>query len=136
MQVPHIKTLPQPSPTIPHVAPSIAQLIGVQPASAPPPSPDPPPPSLEPASAKDDPARVAEMFRRCTARLPGALEKATLLASLTRLRASYTQDPEAAKKLLATGESKPDPALAPADFAAHTALASLLLNLDETLSKE
>ena len=88
------------------------------------------------ASAKDDPARLAEMFRLCTARPPGAVENAALLASLTRLRAQYAQEPEAAKKLIATGESKPDPKLDPIDLAAHTALASLLLNLDETLTKE
>ena len=72
----------------------------------------------------------------CTARLPVDAEKNALLNSLTRLRAQYAQEPEAAKKLIATGESKPDPQLNPIDLAAHTALASLLLNLDETLSKE
>ena len=38
--------------------------------------------------------------------------------------------------LIATGESKPDARLAPPELAAHTSLALLLLNLDETLTKE
>ena len=75
-------------------------------------------------------------FRLCTARIPTEPEKTALLNSLARLRAQYTQEPEAAKKLIATGESKPDPKLDPIDLAAHTSLASLLLNLDETLTKE
>jgi hypothetical protein len=90
---------------------------------------------LTQGGATDD-ERLAFAFRLCTARPLNDPEKAVLLAALTRLRAQYTQEPEAAKKLIATGESKPDPKLDPIDLAAHTALASLLLNLDETLSKE
>ena len=90
---------------------------------------------LTTGGATDD-ERLAFAFRLCTARLPVDAEKSALLASLTRLRAQYAQEPEAAKKLITTGESKPDPKLDPIDLAAHTALASLLLNLDETLTKE
>ncbi|WP_193210944.1 DUF1553 domain-containing protein [Luteolibacter marinus] len=55
----------------------------------------------------------------------------TLAASL----AAYQADPEAARSLVATGETKPDPALDPAELAAWTLVASQLLNLDETLNK-
>jgi hypothetical protein len=37
--------------------------------------------------------------------------------------------------LLNQGERKPDPALAPGDYAAMTMLTSQLLNLDEVLNK-
>ena len=85
--------------------------------------------------ANDD-ARLDFAFRHCTARPPNAEEKQILAASLARLRERYTADPEAAKKLIATGESKPDPALPAPELAAFTALGSLLLNLDETLTRE
>ena len=88
------------------------------------------------ATAKDDAARMAEMFRRCTARFPEPEERELLLKRLAALRTVYGQDESAAKKLLATGESKPVPQLAPAELASWTGLALLVLNLDETLSKE
>ncbi len=84
----------------------------------------------------NDEARLEFAFRLCTARPPNAVEKQVLVASLTRLRERYAADPEAAKKLIATGESKPDPALPAPELAAFTALGSLLLNLDETLTRE
>ncbi len=83
-----------------------------------------------------DEARLAFGFRLCTARFPDDTERPILAASLARLRSQYQADPDAAKKLITVGESKPDPKVDPAELAAHTALASLLLNLDETLSKE
>jgi hypothetical protein len=83
-----------------------------------------------------DDERLAFAFRLCTARPPSAAEKPVLAASLTRLRQQFADAPEAAKKLIATGESKPDAKLDPIDLAAHTTLASLLLNLDETVSNE
>ena len=86
--------------------------------------------------ATTDEARFDLAFRLCTARLPNAAEKQSLAASLGRLRERYTADPEEAKKLIATGESKPDPALPAPELAAFTAMSSLLLNLDETLTRE
>jgi hypothetical protein len=84
----------------------------------------------------DDSQRIAEAFRRCTARHPSDAERSVLVASLNRLRQTYTSDLESAKKLIANGESKPDPKIDPAELAAWTGFCTLLLNLDETLSKE
>ncbi len=84
----------------------------------------------------DDLARLAFGFRLCTARPPTASETQVLTAALTRFRQQYVNDAEAAKKLIATGESKPDRALPAPELAAQTSLALLLLNLDETLTKE
>jgi len=92
--------------------------------------------TLQSATAKDDAARVAEMFRRCTARLPAAEERELLLKRLAALRTVYGQDDGAAKKLIATGESKPAAGLNASELAAWTGLGLLVLNLDETLSKE
>ena len=50
-------------------------------------------------------------------------------------RARFAKDVDAAKKLIAFGESKADLKLAPADLAAWTLVANLLLNLDEVVNK-
>jgi hypothetical protein len=84
----------------------------------------------------NDSARVAFGFRLCTARPPRENETAILTASLDRFRQQYIADPAAAQKLIATGESKSDATLPAPELAAQTSLALLLLNLDETLSKE
>jgi len=85
--------------------------------------------------ATDD-ARLEHAFRLATARRPGAMEKQVLAASLSRLRTQYAGDKEAASKLLAVGESKRNETLDPAGHAAWTGLCSLLLNLDEVVTKE
>jgi hypothetical protein len=83
-----------------------------------------------------DAERLAFAFRICTSRAPRETETPVLVKALNTLRAQYVNDPAAAKKLIATGESKPDAKLDAAELAAHTGLASLLLNLDETLTNE
>jgi len=47
----------------------------------------------------------------------------------------YKAKPEEAKKLIAFGESKADPALDPSTLAAYTMIVNQLLNLDEVLNK-
>jgi hypothetical protein len=87
-------------------------------------------------AAGDDSGKIAEMFRRTTARLPKLDELGILTRRLAALRQIFSQNEEAAKKLLAVGESKPDSKLAAPELAAWTSLATILLNLDETISKE
>jgi hypothetical protein len=82
-----------------------------------------------------DAERLADGFRRCTARTPDESDLRILTSALELLRKQYHADAAAAAKLIAAGETKPDPALDPAELAAFTALASLLLNLDETLCR-
>jgi hypothetical protein len=83
-----------------------------------------------------DAARLEHAFRLATARRPSAMEKQVLTASLTRLRTQYSGDKEAALKLLTVGESKRNETLDPIGHAAWTGLCSLLLNLDEVITKE
>jgi hypothetical protein len=85
---------------------------------------------------RTDVARIAYAFRRCTARAPTKAETATLLAGLKRLRRQYAAAPSDARALVAAGEAKPLRAFEPVELAAYTGLANLLLNLDETLTKE
>ena len=61
-----------------------------------------------------------------------------VLAVTKERRAGETRvavTPDAAKKLIAQGESKPKAELAPEELAAYTLVASTILNLDETLTR-
>jgi hypothetical protein len=62
-------------------------------------------------------------------------EAKVVRASLDELTGFYKGHAEEAKKLLAVGESKADPALDAATLAAWTMLANELMNLDEVLNK-
>jgi hypothetical protein len=83
-----------------------------------------------------DAARIAYGFLLCTAAAPKEREAIILASALARFRQQYSTDEAAARSLIATGESKPDASFPVSELAAHTSLALLLLNLDETLTKE
>jgi len=83
--------------------------------------------------ASDD--RLDFGFRLVTARHPSSSEKAVLKEALQKYLTKYKKDVEAAKKLIAVGESPVDEVMNPTELAAYTMVASLLLNLDETLNK-
>jgi len=86
------------------------------------------------AAAPDD--RLTRAFRRVTCRLPTDAEVKVLRGGLEYHLAEYRKDPAAAKRLLAVGASRPDPALDPAELAAYATVCGLLLNLDEVVTKE
>ena len=74
-------------------------------------------------------------FRAVTGRYPSRAEKAVLKTALEKLLAKYQKEPEAARKLIAVGESPVNKEMNPSELAAYTMVGSLLLNLDETLNK-
>jgi len=77
-----------------------------------------------------DEERLAYAFRRCLGRKPGAREQTVLLEFLAIQKARLTGSPEKLKALTgAKGEAAPE-------LGAWTALARVLLNLDETITKE
>ena len=78
--------------------------------------------------------RMAAGFHRVTARRPNADEQSTLLDTFEGLRQRYLADPEAARRLLAVGDSPETAGGEAANLAAWTMLGNLLLNLDETLT--
>ena len=87
-------------------------------------------------AAETDSQRLQSGFRRVTARLPTEKESKALQTLLQGARESYSSDPESAKELLQVGESKASEELTPEEHAAWTIIASTLLNLDETLTRE
>ena len=80
-------------------------------------------------------ARIDFLARRLLARPLRPEESAVVQESLAELAAHYQAHADEAKKLIAVGESKADPALDPATLAAWTMLANELMNLDEVLNK-
>ncbi|MSU34270.1 MAG: DUF1553 domain-containing protein [Pedosphaera sp.] len=80
--------------------------------------------------------RIAWAFRRVTARKPDTEEIKTLSAGLTKRLTLYRQSPDAAKKLIAVGAIQSGPEFDPAELAAYTLTANVLLNLDETVTRE
>ena len=81
-------------------------------------------------------SRLTFAFRIATSRPPTPDERTLLTQALSQMQTHYNQDPAAANKLIATGDSPRDPRLNPTELAAHTALMNLILNLDETMTKE
>ena len=80
-------------------------------------------------------ARLGYGFRLAAARRPSAAEEAVLEAGLTRRLAQYRADPAAAEKLLSAGEAPRDRSLGTAELAAYTTAASVILNLDEVITR-
>lgn len=80
--------------------------------------------------------RLAYGFRLVTARHPEPAELAVLSRVLERAVERFTADKPAAEKLLAIGETPRNAQLGAVELAAYTILANLLLNLDETITKE
>jgi hypothetical protein len=80
--------------------------------------------------------RIVLAFRLATARRPTRHEVGLLHEALTSYLNDYKGDPEAARKYLSLGESPRDEELDVSELAAYSTLASLILNLDETITKE
>ena len=81
-------------------------------------------------------SRLAYAFRLSTSRAANASELAILVAEFKDRLGEFEKDLPRAKAYLAGGGAlKADPDLDPAQLAAYAAVASLILNLDESISK-
>jgi hypothetical protein len=80
--------------------------------------------------------RITLAFRLATARRPRPVELGVLVRGLHNHWAEYRRDPKAALKLVSAGESPRNGKLEVSELAAYTAMASLILNLDEMINKE
>jgi hypothetical protein len=84
----------------------------------------------------DDKTRLSYAFRLATARTPGGKEIEVLRKLLRERQAAFRADPKTASKLVEIGESARNPKLDVAEVAAWTTVASVILNLDETITKQ
>jgi hypothetical protein len=80
-------------------------------------------------------ARLTFAFRLAIGRKPSPGELSTLRASLEKYVARFRSSRPAAEEFITHGESPRDKSLDIVELAAHTAIASVLLNLDEAVSK-
>ncbi|MDC0176034.1 DUF1553 domain-containing protein [Planctomycetaceae bacterium] len=88
------------------------------------------------SSLAGDVARLERVFLLTISRQPTTAESSILLANLKHQRSAFTRAPEAAAKLAATGDTPRQPGLDDSEVATWTTLSSLLLNLDEAISRE
>ena len=79
--------------------------------------------------------RVRWAFRLITDRDPSPKEAEILTKLYEKERTHYETHKDAAQKLLTIGESKPDTRFEPVELAAWTMVASTILNMDETVTK-
>jgi hypothetical protein len=80
--------------------------------------------------------RITHAFRLAVARKPNDAELKILLEGFNAHLATYFSEPEAAAKVLAIGESTRNPNYDARELAAYTATASVILNMDQTITRE
>ena len=80
--------------------------------------------------------RIVYAFRAATARKPTAKEIAILRDVARDALTSYRGNPGRAREIISVGESRPDRREDPGELATWTNVASVILNLDETITKE
>jgi len=90
---------------------------------------------LKEGGAQED-QRISYGFRLLNSRMPRPEEARVLSGVLHRFQERYHSDPEAASKLLGYGESSRDQSLSSSEVASYAAVANLILNLDETVTKQ
>ena len=80
--------------------------------------------------------RLSYGFRLATGRAPATNELKTLKEGYQRKLRFFTDDVEAATQFVHHGESKSTDGVATDQLAAYSAMASIMLNLDEVITKE
>jgi hypothetical protein len=80
-------------------------------------------------------ARLAFAFRLATGRSPDNLERDILRQKLDAMMADYRDDTAGARALLSVGASPRDEKIPVGELAAYTAVANMILNLDEVITK-
>ena len=85
--------------------------------------------------ADDADTRIAWGFREVLTRPPEVEERLLLKRLLEQELGRFQVNPEAATRLLSVGARPAPPQCTPAEFAAWTSVARVLLNLSETLTR-
>jgi hypothetical protein len=81
-------------------------------------------------------SRLSYGFRLILARSPKAAELAILRGALERTQKDFSADIASATRLIEVGEAVPAPNLSPTELAAYTTVASTMLSLDETITRQ
>jgi hypothetical protein len=91
--------------------------------------------SLLGAQASTDDERLDALFLRVLARPPHAAERTSLNDFLARMRRTYQETPEDARKLIHVGIAPPRAVATDAEIAAWTNVCRVVLNLNETITR-
>ncbi|MEX1233051.1 MAG: PSD1 and planctomycete cytochrome C domain-containing protein [Planctomycetaceae bacterium] len=79
--------------------------------------------------------RISFAYRAVLSREPDGDELGIVAATLDQYLSRYKNDVPAAKEVIAVGESTPNENFEPTELAAYTLIANLILNLDETVTR-
>jgi hypothetical protein len=85
--------------------------------------------------AAQDEGRIRRAWRLVLAREPEAREVSALARLLDASRKQYRADPAAARQVIRVGQAALPEGVDAAELAAWTAVARVLLNLDETITR-
>jgi hypothetical protein len=85
---------------------------------------------------KDPAARIKWAYELVLARPPKPAETHVVLQTLQNFETRYHADRKSAREFLHNGDSPLNGKLDPRELAAYTSIASLILNLDETVTKQ
>jgi len=80
-------------------------------------------------------ARLTLAFRLATGHSPNERELNILRDALGKMLAAFQKDDAGARSLIAVGSAKSDSSIPAAELAAWTAVANIILNMDETITK-
>ncbi len=80
--------------------------------------------------------RIAHGFRLATGRYPSERELSVLERGYSGYEAMYVKNPEQSQQYISHGDSKPNGKIDAGKLAAYSTVASVILNLDETITKE
>ena len=80
--------------------------------------------------------RLTTGYRLATSRSPDKQTLSLLQKGFEERKIHFQEHQEAAKQMISHGEKKPDENLDPADLAAYTITANVLLNLDRVITKD
>jgi hypothetical protein len=79
--------------------------------------------------------RIDRAYQLCTSRKASPPEHAVIKKLLEDERRRFTESPESAKQFLAVGESLKSTSISEIDLAAWSVICQMILNLDETLTR-
>jgi hypothetical protein len=80
-------------------------------------------------------SRLEFAFRLSTGRVPGEQERHVLRKTFDEMLAAYRSDEQGARSLVSVGASISDPSIPVSELAAYTAVANMILNMDEVITK-
>ena len=83
----------------------------------------------------EDPQKLEYLWRLATGRRPQEKEMEEILSFLIEMREHYLENPQAAQLLLTVGDSPAGDQIDPSEHAAWAMVCSLILNLDEVVTK-